>query len=217
MTGRDMLAALGVEPADVVSQRARLTIDFAVLPAIWLPCPPAFPAGADVTTWASESAELWWENSGLKHRRKDVTLLAETLAGIHGIIYAPDTPLFFHFALLHLPERISPLPVMFGVWPTVGDRDTQLNTLTGIGSPDLAKPPIVEEFRTGRLGSGLKVMAYTRFGQGPGIGATISYAWRSEELQTALRIFAAGGDLGRIERALPDLDTLAHATGLAPK
>lgn len=218
MSSREELAAHGVEATDLVSQHAELVIDFAALPAVWLPCPPVFRAGGDVTTWASESAEVWWENSGLKHDRKDVALLAETLAGIHGIIYAPDSPLLFHFALLHLPERISPLPVMFGVWPAVSDRDTQLKTLTGIGSAELAKPAIVEEFRTDRLGTGLKVMAYTRVvGQGTGINATISYAWRSEELQTALRIFAAGGDLGRIQRALPDLDTLAHATGLTPK
>jgi hypothetical protein len=217
MTGRDQLAALGLQPADLVSQHARLTIDFAALPAIWLPCPPTFPAGADVTTWASESAELWWENSGLEHGDPDVRLLAETLAGIHKIIYAPDSPLLFHFALLHLPERIAPLPVMFGVWPAVGDRDAQLRTLTGIGHPGLVKPAIEEEFRTDRLGSGLKTLAYTQAGQGPGINATINYAWRSEELKTALRIFAAAGDLGRVQRALPDLDTLARATGLAPR
>ncbi|MGE5131754.1 MAG: hypothetical protein ACM32E_02470 [Gemmatimonadota bacterium] len=213
----EQLAALGLRPEDLISQQATITIDFLSLPPIWLACPAAFPAGGDVQSWALESAQLWWENSGLDHQDEDVALLTGTLAGIHGILYAADSPLLFHYALLHLPERIAPLPVMFGVWPAAGDRDAQLKTLTGVGHPGLLRPAIAEEFRTERLGSGIKVLAYTRAGEGSGINGTISYAWRSEELQTALRIFAAAGDLGRLQRAFPDLDQLAHAVALVPR
>lgn len=217
MTGREQLAELGLRPEDLASQDAALKIDFLSLPPIWLPCPPTFPAGEDVESWAWESAQAWWENSGLRHRHDDVTLLRETLAGIHQIIYAADSPLLFHTAVLHLPGRIAPLPIMFGVWPSVGDRDTQLNTLTGIGHPGLARPAIAEEFRTDRLGIGLKTLVYTRAGNGTGVNVTINYAWRSEELGTALRIFAAAGDLGRVQKAIPDLDKLAQAAELVPR
>lgn len=217
MTTRERLSALGLVPADLMSQRATLAIDFLALPPIWLPCPAIFPAGEDLRSWASESAQVWWENSGLQYGDQDAGLLAETLAGIHGIIYAPDSPLLFHFAFLHLPERIAPLPVMAGVWPAQGDRDIQLNILTGVGHPGLVRPAIAEEFRTERLGSGLKTVAYLRAGQGSGVNVTVSYAWRSEELDTALRIFTSGGDLGRVFRAIADLDRLAHAVALVPR
>jgi hypothetical protein len=156
----DRLAELGIRPEDLVSQKADLKIDFLSLPPIWVPCPATFPEGEGAASWASESARWWWDNSGLKHRQRDVAFLAETFAGIHQIIYSPESGLPLHFAVLHLPAIIGPLPVMFGVWPTVGDPETQMKILTGTGHPELLRPAIAEEFRTERLGSGQKSLAY---------------------------------------------------------
>jgi hypothetical protein len=98
--------------------------------------------------------------------------------------------------------------VSFGIWAAVGDAAGQLRALAGADSPDAMEPPLVEEFTTERLGTGLKALAHTR--KGGTITGYVNYAWRSEEHATALRMFTGCPDLGRLQRALPDLDRLAR-------
>ena len=74
------------------------------------------------------------------------------------------------------------------------------------------QPPLAGEFRTDLLGPGLKVLAYTRRDQV--VTGHLNYAWRSEEHATALRLFTGSPDLGRLQRAMPDIERLARGVAI---
>ena len=119
--------------------------------------------------------------------------------------------------MIHLPApRAIPLPVCFGIWPADGDRTTQLRLLAHADEQDVIIPPIVEEYSAGQLGSGLKSMCYLP-GPDESVSACLNYAWRSEELQTAVRMFTSCRNLGRLQQAMPDLDTLTHVISFIPR
>jgi hypothetical protein len=173
---------------------------------IWIPCAPVFPEGLDRASWARLYAREWWSRSGREHGASEVTLLATTLASIHEYGYAH---LAMHRGFIHLPSlTMPPLLVSFGLWAAAGDRAGQLRDLVGADSPDAMEAPFVEEFATERLGTGLKALAYTR--KGGTITGHANYVWRSDEHATALRLFTGCPDLGRLARALPDIDELAR-------
>ncbi|HEY3089287.1 MAG TPA: hypothetical protein VGJ59_14665 [Jatrophihabitantaceae bacterium] len=71
---------------------------------------------------------------------------------------------------------------------------------------------MVAEFATPRLGPGLKVTAYTQTKKV--ITGHLNYAWRSEEHATAVRMFTGSPDLDRLQRALPDVEQLAHGVAI---
>jgi hypothetical protein len=98
--------------------------------------------------------------------------------------------------------QIDPAPAVEAVFPG------PLARSEGADGHGAMEPPIVTEFPTEKLGDGLKVMSYFR-DKGTGT-ASLSYAWRSEELETAMRLFTACPDLGRLQGALDDLDDLAR-------
>lgn len=181
--------------------------------AIWVPCPVTFAPGVDRETWAAGYARACWENSGLKYGKRPVAALAKTFAHIHESAYST---LPCHLALIHVRDpRAVPLLVCFGVWSAVGDRQDQIRTLAGADAPGVMKPPIVTDFPTEALGDGLKVMCY--FQKTAGVSGTLSYAWRSEEFETAVRLFTGTPDLGRLEGAMDDLDELARAITVIPR
>jgi hypothetical protein len=106
------------------------------------------------------------------------------------------------------------LLVSFGIWEAVGDRTTQLRVLTHADDPEAMQPPVVDEFGTDRLGPGLKVLAYTK--NRDTVTGYLNYAWRSEEYATALRMFTGCPDLGRLQRAIPDIERLAQGVTIVP-
>ena len=187
-----------------MSSRGWISVDY--LQQIWIPCPPIFPEGFDLDSWASLYAEEWWSRSGREHDKREVKLLARTLADIHEYAYEH---LAMHRGFIHLPDLgVVPLLVSFGIWEAVGERTAQLRALTHADDPELIQPPVVDEFATERLGPGLKTLSYTR--KGETVTGHLNYAWRSEEYATALRMFATCPDLGRLQRALPDTERLAR-------
>lgn len=180
--------------------------------SVWIPCPPVFPDGFDRDSWASLYAEQWWQMSGEPHRDREVSLLAETLVEMREYAYEH---LDMHNGLIHLPDLgTAPLLVSLGVWEAVGDRTTQLRVLVHADDPEAMEPPLVDEFETDRLGPGLKMLCYTR--KSGTVTGHLNYAWRSEEHATALRIFTGCPDLGRLQRAIPDIDQLAHRVTIVP-
>ena len=171
-------------PGYRMSQRGWMAVEY--VQNVWIPCPPVFPDGFDRGSWASLYAGQWWQMSGQKHSGRQVKQLARTLADMHEYAYAH---LEMHNGLIHLPDlNIVPLLVSFGVWEAVGDRTTQLRVLAHADDPDAMEPPLADEFATDQLGPGIKTLAYTR--KGGTVTGHLSYAWRSEEHATALRMFA---------------------------
>ena len=73
------------------------------------------------------------------------------------------------------------------------------------------EPPVVTEFWTEHLGSGLKTIRHLRIPDDQALAVAVNYAWRSEELETDLRLFASCDDLGRLQRAIPDIEDFARA------
>jgi hypothetical protein len=47
--------------------------------------------------------------------------------------------------------------------------------------------------------------------------AALRYAWRSEEHETDLQLWASSADLGRLQRAIPDIDDFARAIRVIPR
>lgn len=179
----------------------------------WIPCPPVFPAGENRGSWASLYAAEWWARSGMDYGTRGVTALATTLASIHEFAYG-ELPM--HRGFIHLPDlRIAPLLVSFGIWEAAGEPAAQLRTLTHADDPAAMQPPLAEEFRTTMLGAGLKVLAYTRRDQV--VTGHLNYAWRSEAHATALRMFTGSPDLGRLQRAMPDIERLAQGVAIIRK
>jgi hypothetical protein len=184
--------------------------------ATWIPCPPGFPAGHDLGSWAAGYAKVWWDAAGIPHTERDVAGLAQSLASVHQGIYGQVA---CHLAFIHLPPnpRLGPLPLCLGVWPMYGEREAQLRLLTHADDPKATKPPVVEPVCTQQLGQGLRVLRYLRQDSGPEVIGCLEYAWRSEEHQTDLRVFAAAGDLGRLQMAAPDIDEFTRGITVVPR
>jgi hypothetical protein len=181
---------------------------------IWIPCPPSFGESMTAREWARGFAGLWWDASGLKHGKRQVKGLETALLEEQQSIYRL---LPCHTALLHLPDvTLAPLPVCLAVWQAAGDRDRQLRELVRADEPAAVEAPLVEPVKTEKLGTGLRCLYYQRASEGTGVIGVLSYAWRSDELETDLRVFTACPDLGRLERARPDIDTLIQAITILP-
>lgn len=202
-------------PGHQMSTRGWISVEYDL--RTWIPCPPVFPDGENRQSWARLFAEEWWMASKRKHGEREVTALARTLAQIHEIGYR-ELPM--HDGFIHLPDlRLAPLLVGIGVWAASGEREAQLRALVHADDPDAMRPPLIEEFRPARMDAreqpGIKVLAYIRDGER--ITGFLSYAWRSEEHATAVRMFTASPDLGRVQRALPDMERLASGVTIIPR
>lgn len=195
------------------SQKGWIRVDFN--PAVWIPCLPVFPSGADRKSWSALYAGHWWEASGLEYGKRQVDALRRSLAYLHEFAYSQ---LQCQMAVIHLPDpRVVPLLVGFGVWRAEGDRVTQLRLLARAGEPDALEPPVVEECVTGKLGSGLKSLCYLRQPGGSTVSGCLNYAWRSEQLETAVRMFTSCPDLSRLQRAMPDIEALTQVISFVPR
>jgi hypothetical protein len=179
---------------------------------IWIPCPMVFPEGCDRKSWADLYAEEWWSRTGRAHGKREIKIMARMLSDIHAYAYAN---MAMHMGFFHLPAMgLSPLLVSFGIWEAVGDRAEQLRALTHADDPTVMQAPVIDEFDTDNLGPGIKVLAYTR--DKDVITGFLNYAWRSEELATAVRMFTGTPDLGRLHQAVPDIEQLARAAAWVP-
>jgi hypothetical protein len=178
---------------------------------IWIPCLAIFPEGCDRESYAAQFAQLWWDASGLRYGPADLARLAAMISEIHQGIYG-HIPC--HLAFIHLPDpRLMPLVLYVGIWESDGERDAQLRMLTHADDPGAVEPPIVDEFTTDRLGTGLRTMRYRHLGDGS-LYAGLSYAWRCAEYETDVLLFTSSEDLGRLQRAIPDMDEFARAVNV---
>jgi hypothetical protein len=95
-----------------------------------------------------------------------------------------------------------------------GEREQALWLLTHADDAEAVEPPITEEFSTEKLGPGLRTLRYLQSPEeeGESLFGAVNYAFRSEEHETDLRIWAVSPDLGRLQHAIPDIDILVRAT-----
>jgi hypothetical protein len=203
------------EPADLsklTSKKGWVSIDYDE--RTWIPCPPVFPAGIDRESFAAGVARIWWEQSGIRHKPSDVGRLAEMLSMIHEGTYGKIP---CHLAFIHLPDpRLLPLVLYVGVWEAVGDKNEQLRMFCHAADPEAVERPVAEEFTTDRLGTGLRVIRYRNLPDGA-LYAGLAYAWRSAEYETDLLLNTSSEDLGRLQRAILDIEDLARATSVIPQ
>lgn len=116
------------------------------------------------------------------------------------------------------PPRYRPLPVMLGVWQMTDERDEQLKLLAGYNTTDLVEPPILEDFHTGHLGTGIKVWCVQRQEKHRRrVVGLLGYAFRNEELETDLHLKTMCPDLGWLQGAMPHIEEFVRAISLIPK
>jgi hypothetical protein len=197
-----------------VSGSAEVDFDHGVwieLPFVW-----GEDTWPDHRDWARELAEASWQDSGLTPGEFDVDNLALTLAMFAEKLPPGELPA--HHVYLHLPDPgMMPLQVGLGVWDAEGEREAALRHLAGADDPDAVEPPIVEEFSTPHLGSGLRILRYCPLDPGTGaLYAALDYAWRVEEHATDVRLFASCPDVGRLLQAIDDIDELARGIRVVP-
>jgi hypothetical protein len=124
-----------------------------------------------------------------------------------------------HFLYFYMgPPRFRPLPVMLGVWQMVQERDEQLKLLAGYNTVDLVEPPILEDFYTEHLGTGIKVWCVQRQEKHRRrVVALLGYAFRNEVLETDLHLKTMCTDLGWLQGAMPHIDEFVRAISIVPK
>ncbi|MET8677864.1 hypothetical protein ABZW18_09790 [Streptomyces sp. NPDC004647] len=162
--------------------------------------------------WARAIAEEWWEDFATeKPRLGDVDLLTDILAmhAERAPAIRPDAEVF-----LHMPHpRDIPLTVFVElVEIEEEDRDTALRELAQADASDAIELPIVEDFESPHLGTGLRVLRYVQDEDSNEVHAGLRYAWRYEKGSGAMDvlIFLAHPDPGRIIRASLDIDEFAR-------
>ncbi|MEU5771704.1 hypothetical protein ABZ819_00165 [Streptomyces venezuelae] len=166
--------------------------------------------------WGRDLSAAWWGDSGLEPSRKDLKILAATLRSC-----AERFPLSHpgFDVYLHLPDpRLMPLPVYVASIEAEGDRDESLRALVTTDDPDLVEKPIVEDFTSDLLGTGLRSLRYTQLPRAESEGGTlvagVRYAWRHEASACDVVVIVSAPDPRRVLGAMDDLDDFVHRIGM---
>jgi hypothetical protein len=169
--------------------------------------------------WARYFAEaLWRDADPEKPDPGEIDLLADIL-----LMYALRAPSAFpdFEVFLHLPHpRELPLPAYVDLVEIEenGDRHTTLRELTHADASYAIEPPIVEDFDSPHLGTGLRVLRYYQDEESNEVHVGLRYAWRYEKGSEAadVLIILADPDASRILRALDDVDEFARTVRISP-
>ncbi|MFC5749739.1 hypothetical protein [Actinomadura rugatobispora] len=195
---------------------AEVDCDFGV----WLLLPREIPPDLwpDDLSWAMDQAQAVWDDSGLRHRRRDVKNLVTLLLNYRSFMAGRA---WSHMAYLHMPDpRMEPLAASVSVWRAQGERDDALRFYTGADLPGTDGPPEVAEFPTEHLGAGLRAMSRPATlrpsADAEEASATVlSYAWRVED-DTDVSLFLLSPDAARLREAVPDVDAFARGIRVVP-
>lgn len=163
--------------------------------------------------WARYFAEGLWEDAAPeKPEPGEIDLLANIM-----LMYALRAPAAFpdFEVFLHIPHpRELPLPVYVDLFEIdeSEDQKTTLRELTHADASYAIEPPIVEDFDSPHLGTGLRVLRYYQDEDSNEVHVGLRYAWRYEKANEAadVLIILADPDASRILRALDDVDEFAR-------
>lgn len=197
--------------------RLALYANVAYDPVTWLALPTYWGTETwdDPVAWAAETARDMWRglDPGPRSVARTEAMLTECAQLWGG--RDPDLP-FEMVTYLHLPHP-GMLPVQVRVWID----DTPHVTVRWAAQADEAtavEPPVVEEFTTEHLGTGLRVRLYHSFtpgGAGSGnadaLCASLRYAFTTPEHDAVLTVWAMDPDLGRLIQAGEDIDAFVRA------
>ncbi|WP_051818500.1 hypothetical protein [Streptomyces sp. NRRL S-1813] len=171
--------------------------------------------------WARYFAEGLWEDfASEKPKPGEVDLLTNIL-----LMYALRAPAAFpdFEVFLHLPHpREIPLPAYVDLVEIEEgeDRETALHALTHADASYAIEPPIVDDFDSPHLGTGLRVLRYYQDQDEDSneVHVGLRYAWRFEKGTEAadVLIILADPDAGRILRSLDDIDAFARTIRISP-
>ena len=197
---------------------------------VWLLLPREIPEDLwpDDLSWALDHAQAVWNDSGQRHRRRDVKNLTKLL--LHHRAFMAERA-WAHVAYLHLPDPLmEPLVVSVSAWRAQGPRDEALRFYTCADLPGVDGPPEVAEFTTDGLGAGLRALSrpatlapayWARVKAGlkgmpdPQAPWILSYAWRVED-DTDLNLFLISPHGERVRGALADVDAFARGIRVVP-
>ena len=169
--------------------------------------------------WARYFAEgLWADLAPEKPGPGEVELLTNIL-----LMYADRAPAAYpdFEVFLHLPHpRETPLPAYVDLVEIEEgeDRTRALRELTHADASYTVEPPIVENFDSTHLGTGLRVLRYYQDEESNEVHVGLRYAWRYEKGTEAadVLIILADPDAGRILRSLDDIDEFARTVRISP-
>lgn len=195
------------DPADetVTSELGWARVDVDV--RRWIPLPLVFPDGHDRDSWATTAAAAWSEQWGLSAESPEVERLAAMIRAAHE---RANALVKCHQIWIYLPDRFTaPLPVFIAIWRQSGERGRRLRLLTGADDKSSVRKPQVTEVATEHLGTGLRVLRQQAGDKGQ-LRALLGYAFRVEEHQTDLQVFAATADLRALTAASDDIERLVQ-------
>ena len=162
-----------------------------VHPRQWIPLAFAFPDGYDLDSWATTAATAWLAQFD-PVESPEVERLATMIRAIHS---SATAHLQCHQIWIYLPDWITtPLPVFIAIWRQSGERRRRLRQLTGADDKSSMPKPRVTKVATERLGTGLRVLSQRVQGKNGQPVAMLAYAFRVEEHETDLQIFAYASD-----------------------
>lgn len=186
----------------------------------WVWVPPQWPVPGsegefpDAAAYARAMAEAHWGDSGLTPGPGEVGELADVLT--YGMeryprVY-PGYELHFHLD----GPRGNPLAVYCAEFDIEGELPDELRALTHADAEYAVEPPIVEEFGSEHLGTGIRVMRYFVDPADNGIAIGLRYAWRVPEHGADVLVMTSAPDPGRVLRAMDDIDAFARVLHFSP-
>lgn len=177
-----------------------------------LPPPAARPESQGRAKWMAHEFGKLAEMQGGLPEGEAANVMLEMREDMY--MHYPGHVMYFYIG----PPHRRPLPVMMGIWQMEGERDEQLRELAGYDTIRLVEPPVMEEFTTEHLGTGVKVWCVQKPAKRrPQLVGLLGYAWRSEKLETDLTLRAFCPDLGWLQAAMPGIDEFARALRIVPR
>lgn len=173
----------------------------------WIPLPLAFPDGYDRDSWATTAAAAWSEQWGLPAESPEVERLATMVREIHK---SANVRVRCHQIWILIPDPFTtPLPVFVAIWRQSGDRNRRLRLLTGADDKTGGRKPKVTKVSTEHLGTGLRVLRERVQDNGQPL-ASLAFAFRVEEHETDLQVYAVTSNLLALMAASADIKRLVE-------